>query len=714
MFRAPCLRSALLLFLLPIYGMAAQDAYVFNGKVSTRPLGEYLAILPSHLKFKDASEAAAFNGYAESLAAVPNLGLQPHARWVKFSIINESRAEELVISVPYPEIDRLTAYELTASGPRIIAKLGQAVPLAETEAIGNDMAFVVNLPPGRQADLLLEVESTKQMQLPLIATTRVDHLLAKNKKNLIIGGYFGIMMVMALYNLFLFVSIRDRSYLYYVLYIICLCFAQLTLQGAGQELIWPGFTWFATKASVLFTLCSMFFAGLFVRKFIGTVELLPRQDVVMKAFLAAIAGCIGLTIGNADLAAYHVAQVLSGTYPLFLIIIAVSGIRKRSRHAGFFLFAWSFFLLGVIAYILRDLNFLPYNQLTGYSMPVGSVLEGVLLSFGLADRINILRRDKERSQAESLAMAQENERLIREQNMVLEEKVKQRTAALEESNEHLKRTQVQLVSSEKMASLGQLTAGIAHEINNPVNFITSNIAPLRRNIADVVNVIRAYRTVDPHRAAAELERVKAEEEALGIGETIDELDDIIGSMAEGARRTAEIVRGLRNFSRLDEDDLKPADLNEGLRSTLTVLAPQYRDRIELRLDLGEIPKVECFPGKVNQVFMNILSNAAQATMARADGRERVVEARTMTHEDRVLVRITDTGVGMTEEVKARIFDPFFTTKPVGEGTGLGLAIVYGIICDHGGTIDVVSQPGVGTEFTITLPVRQSRPAQQRA
>jgi signal transduction histidine kinase len=370
--------------------------------------------------------------------------------------------------------------------------------------------------------------------------------------------------------------------------------------------------------------------------------------------------------------------------------------------------AWSAFLGGTVIFVLKDIGVLPYNAWTLYTMPVGSAIEGVLLSFGLADRINVLRREKQASQAQALEASLENERIIREQNAMLESKVKERTHALQESNENLKQTQTQLVNAEKMASLGQLTAGIAHEINNPINFITSNVAPLRRNIADIVEVIKGYQEVDAANAAEQLAALRDRSERIGLEESIEELDDIIGSIAEGSSRTAEIVRGLRNFSRLDEDDLKDADLNEGLRSTLTVLGPQYRDQVEFTLELGDIPKVECFPGKVNQVFMNILTNAVQATIARGDLAERRVRVRTSSDGEQVSISIADNGTGMSDAVKARVFEPFFTTKSVGEGTGLGMAIVYGIISDHGGDIAIETMPGAGTEFIITLPLHQVR------
>ena len=411
---------------------------------------------------------------------------------------------------------------------------------------------------------------------------------------------------------------------------------------------------------------------------------------------------------------YQFAHAISGLSALYLLIMATGAMRKGSRQAKFFLLAWTAFLLGVVAFILKDAGVLPFNDLTQFAMPIGSAVEGVLLSFGLADRINVLRREKEQSQAQALEAARENERIIREQNLILEHKVKERTHALEESNEHLKRTQTQLVNAEKMASLGQLTAGIAHEINNPINFITSNIAPLRRNIGEIVEVMAAYRSLDAREFEARLEALRQQERKLGIQESIDELDGIIASIDEGSRRTAEIVRGLRNFSRLDEDDLKDSDLNEGIRSTLTVLGPQYRDQVEFVLDLHELPHVECFPGKVNQVFMNILTNAAQATLARSTDGPRTVQVSSRAMGDSVLIIIRDNGTGMDDRVKERIYEPFFTTKSVGEGTGLGMAIVYGIVEEHHGRIDLETAPGSGTEFRITLPVAHPRHNAKRA
>ena len=560
----------------------------------------------------------------------------------------------------------------------------------------------------------MRVASAKQLQVPLTIHTPSSFVQDRSWKNLLIGGYAGIMLAMALYNLFVYLSIRDRSYIVYVLYMLFVGLTQLAFWGVGQFYFWGHFPWFSTKASIILTFATAIAASEFMKLFIDTKTRAWKLHRGIKYFYGFFALIIALYLFAAPSLGYQLAQVAAGLFASYMYLTIWKVWRRGSRQAGYFLVAWSVFLIGTMVFTLKDMGLLPYNNITAFTMPIGSAIEGILLSFGLADRINVLRREKEASQAQALAASLENERIIREQNVILESRVKERTKALQASNEDLKRTQTQLVNAEKMASLGQLTAGIAHEINNPINFITSNVAPLRRNIGEIVGVIEAYRGVDPARANEELERLRKEAERLGLDESIAELDEIIASIAEGSTRTAEIVRGLRNFSRLDENDLKEADLNEGLRSTLTVLGPQYRDQVHFQLELGALPRVECYPGKVNQVFMNILTNAVQATLTRPDLLHREVRVRTESDGHAVTIRIRDNGVGMTEEVKARIFEPFFTTKAVGEGTGLGMAIVYGIVQDHQGSIEVDTLPGAGTEFRITLPIRQQQRQVQRA
>ncbi|MFD3001849.1 tetratricopeptide repeat protein [Pontibacter toksunensis] len=280
---------------------------------------------------------------------------------------------------------------------------------------------------------------------------------------------------------------------------------------------------------------------------------------------------------------------------------------------------------------------------------------------------------------------------------------------LEQTYHNLVSTQEQLIHSEKMASLGQLTAGVAHEINNPINFVSAGIDSLRANFADIMEVLSGYLALKPEEdnkmQLQKLARIKKEME---VEELMEESEQLLVSIKNGATRTKEIVKSLKNFTRLDESSLKKANIHEGIDSTLVILNNQIKGRIKVVKNYGELQEINCYPGQLNQVFMNILNNAAQAIKG-----EGTIAIKTYKEDDYVVIKIKDTGMGMTEEVKKHIFEPFFTTKDVGEGTGLGLSITYGIIEKHHGKIDVESEPGVGTEFTIRIPLVLSGTSEEK-
>ena len=271
----------------------------------------------------------------------------------------------------------------------------------------------------------------------------------------------------------------------------------------------------------------------------------------------------------------------------------------------------------------------------------------------------------------------------------------------------LKETETQLVESEKMASLGQLTAGIAHEINNPINFVTSNVSPLKRDVELLVELINDIEEIVVKDQSAEDKKKEIEEkkEELDFDYLREEINFLIKGISDGASRTAEIVKGLRVFSRLDEDDLKKADINEGLDSTLVIVNHLLSNAITVEKSYAGIPLVECFPGKLNQVFLNMMSNSIHAIVKKwADQPGGKLTLTTWADEYQVFVSIKDNGTGMDEYTKKKLFEPFFTTKEVGEGTGLGLSIAYNTIKKHNGSIEVNSTEGEGTEFIIGVPI----------
>lgn len=316
---------------------------------------------------------------------------------------------------------------------------------------------------------------------------------------------------------------------------------------------------------------------------------------------------------------------------------------------------------------------------------------------------------EEKVKERTLEIEKKNEEIIKQSDL-LKKTNNELNAANEELNttneelnttlDNLKSTQQQLIESEKMASLGQLTAGVAHEINNPINFVSGNIKPLKRDIDDLLELLNIYdQSILNNQLEKYFKEVNSYKENVDYEYLINEINELLQGIEEGASRTTAIVKGLRNFSRLDEEDMKLANINDGLQSTLLILNNKIKNKANIVTNYGKIPEILCYPGKVNQVFMNIINNAVDALTDKGN-----VYITTNSDENNVYISIKDDGIGIPKEYLQRIFDPFFTTKDVGSGTGLGLSISYGIIEKHNGKIDVESEYQKGTEFKIQLPI----------
>ena len=363
----------------------------------------------------------------------------------------------------------------------------------------------------------------------------------------------------------------------------------------------------------------------------------------------------------------------------------------------------AFVVLGVAIIVSRLLVRMighPIERLVAgtYRIAKGDLSREVRVSFpreigALAQSFNRMMHDLDASRLELELAAQTLEQRVHDRTQEIEEK----NLRLTELVETMKRMQDQLIHSEKMASLGQLVAGIAHEINNPVNFISANITPLKQYVQDLKTLIFQYEQRFQAESAQDenIVRIKSEIEFEFL---VDDLDVLIRDVETGATRIKHIVQDLRNFSRLDEAELKTIDLHQSLDTTLNLLGHIYEGRITVHKNYGDLPPIDCYAGQLNQVFMNILANAGQAIAQKGN-----VWLATQLQGSQVVITIRDDGAGIPEEVLPKIFDPFFTTKDVGEGTGLGLSISYGIIEKHRGEITVHSKVGEGTEFTITIP-----------
>jgi GAF domain-containing protein len=340
----------------------------------------------------------------------------------------------------------------------------------------------------------------------------------------------------------------------------------------------------------------------------------------------------------------------------------------------------------------RHETFVPISQ--------GDTLWGLLVAYQLS-------QPRIWQQEETSLLAQVGTQLgIALQQAELLAQTQRQTVELKQALENLKQTQTQLIQGEKMAGLGQLVAGVAHEINNPVNFIVGNLQHLEDYSSRLMRSIALYQYQYPQISA----EMKVDLEELEVEYICEDLPKLVSSMKMGADRIHQIVLSLRNFSRLDESEVKSVNLHEGLDSTLLILGHRLKGDLEnpaiqIVKRYGELPLITCCPAQMNQVFMNLLANSIDALLETQQERPLEIQIMTEVIESNVAVRILDNGAGIPDEVRSRIFDPFFTTKPVGKGTGMGLSISHQIIVDnHQGTIVCHNRPTGGTEFVITLPI----------
>lgn len=318
------------------------------------------------------------------------------------------------------------------------------------------------------------------------------------------------------------------------------------------------------------------------------------------------------------------------------------------------------------------------------------------------------REQAARLQAESLLETKSRDLYLANQELLQQhERVQRRNQEIETAHAALQDAQAQLVQSEKLASVGQLAAGVAHEINNPIGFIMSNLGTLSSYSDVMKKLIGGYRRyADGVRSqnvdSGLLEQIKSLEEEEDIEFVLDDIDGLVSDSIAGSKRVKDIVQGLKSFSRIDEAAVTEHDLHEGIDSTLKVVANEIKYSCTVDKQYGDLPMIPCNLAKLNQVFMNLLVNAAQAMEEQG-----TITIATKVDGDVAVIRFSDTGSGIPAEKLGSIFDPFFTTKPIGTGTGLGLSISYGIVQDHGGSIDVESEVDVGTTFIIRLPLENS-------
>lgn len=643
---------------------------------------------------------------------LPILSYYKSTTWLKFVLKNKTTRAFVPINIGPGVIDNFDIYYADPDRSKHIINLTSDIPSRDSKLIKQNNAFInCIIFPDSVRTIYLRIKSSAPGVIPIQIRSANEFFRSSDFNNIVAGGFMGIVLIMTFYNLMLYTIVKDLSYLYYVFYIIFLGLSQLFLRGYG-------ITFFLTKKVILnnyfIPLTRIFFAYsilLFTSEFLQLKQTL--RSYYKFYYLLYVLHTIALIaiVTGFVLFAYNFITYSSVITALSLLFIGGLTYFKGFKPAKYFMLGWGIFLVAILISIARSRGYITHNDFTANIVLYSSSLELILFSIALADKISFYRRQTIEMQQLSLTIAKENERLITEQNILLESEVNARTNQLIQTNhslsatiEDLQSAQTKLVETEKMASLGQLTAGIAHEINNPINFVSSNVKPLRLDFLEIFSLLDKYKEAGEKPDKKELFALANQyKNNIDIDFLKKEIITLLDGIEEGANRTAEIVQSLRTFSRTDEKILKLIDINKAVLNTLILLRSSIPYNIVMKPVLGKLPLLNCYPGKVNQVLVNLINNGIQAIKIKENQVNESISIITSDSPEYVIINVTDTGVGMSKEVRQKIFEPFFTTKGVGEGIGLGLSIVFGIIEDHKGKIEVHSEPGKGSTFTIWLP-----------
>jgi two-component system NtrC family sensor kinase len=660
----------------------------------------------------DIKEVIRSSRFHQSSLSLPFIKYTDSVIWIKFVLHNKTIEPYLPVTISYGIIDGFDLYDVGANSSHVI-HLG-STDINDDKNSAKQIGRIINCPvlPDSVCTIYLRIKSNDSMAIPIKIQSAALFLKNNIAENLTLGFFMGIILIMVLYNLILYILVKDKSYLYYVFYIGFLGLTQWQIRGLGTTFFPINKVLLNSYLIPITRVCFWYAILTFVREFLQLKDNLLKRYNRYYYLLYILVSLPLITVAlHQDTLTLSLITTGAFVNAVTLLIIGVTLYLKGFKPAKFFMIGWSLFLITIIISIARNKGLVTYNDFTANLILYSSAIELILFSVALADRINFYRKQNNEAQALALTIARENERLITGQNFALESMMKARTQELLESNknlsvtiENLKSAQMQLIDTEKMASLGQLTAGIAHEINNPINFVSANIKPLRMDFVEVFNLMDYYKALakDPTNIDL-LAKIASYSKEIDIDFVRQEILTLLEGIEDGASRTTEIVASLRTFSRTDEQALKAIDINRSILATLVLLRSTIPYGIEIQPLLDKLPLLNCYPGKINQMLVNLINNSIQAIKAKPVHQNEHILITTKDYPENIVIAITDTGIGMSEEVKQHIFDPFFTTKDIGEGTGLGLAIVFGIIEKHNGVIEVQSQPGKGTTFTVMLP-----------
>lgn len=639
-----------------------------------------------------------------------NFSYTLHPVWFS-TVIQEEIEQNLFIE--NPTIGNIDFYIFKKGELIKEVKTGNYLPVSTRET--NHPGFIFKIPPSEEKlTILLKVSSLDPLIVPISIQNKntLENYLFKHE---IIGLIVtGILISLIFLYLIIFLSLKDISYSLYLIYAFFILFTILRLNGYTSFWLWPEDPIFNRYPAIMQAIPSIA-AALFAVYYLRIKKYFPYS----YKFILVLIGLQFFVI-LLSLSGYKKAVLVSETIALIYIpsITIISGIilfKKKYSPAFYFLTSSVFLFIGSVTYVLINYNLIETtNIFFRNSIQIGIALEMAFLAIGISKRIESLRKDYFNVQKENLRILEEKEEQLQREVLEKTKDLALKNKKLRETIEELKSTQFQLVKAEKLASIGVLTAGIAHEINNPINYIQGGAKSIKSNIEEIISldkllgfsieqiseyISKGLLTYDI--ISKILDKIHKQKLELDYDHLLSETYDLLDNIQIGANKTSEIVAGLQSISRIDDDIFYKGNLIKDLNTALS-LVKQRTANISINTSFDKLPEIEYAPGKMTQVFLILLNNSIDAINYSGS----ISINASIIDEFHIKIIFNDNGEGIADEVKDKVFDPFFTTKSIGAGTGIGLSIAKSIIENHHGKISFDSILGRGTTFTIELPISQ--------
>jgi signal transduction histidine kinase len=619
-----------------------------------------------------------------------NFGVTHSVIWLKCSLQNAvpQRVPGWILSLDYPLFDYVTLYIQKGNNWQT-QQSGDMLPYSARPMKYRHFAFTLDLPDTTITTCYIRLATSGSMQINVNVQQATAFVHEDLYTELGHGIFFGALLIMMCYNLFLYVGLRDKAYLAYVAFILVNLLLQAAFSGHLTQYFLGETPYWANHIIPILMAASPIVMAAFSITFLNTRQFATTIHKVLLAIVALAIVDLLLSFWLTLSITISMAGILVIIACVAVIVAGIISLRRGNQAARFYLLAWAFLILSGLITSFRNFGFLAPGFFTTNCVRIASMVEAILLAMALADRYNLYKKEKEAAQAETL-------RIQQEANRELEEKVMDRTKLLHQSLEELKTAQAKLVQKEKMASLGELTAGIAHEIQNPLNFVTNFAEVSEELVEDLKTEVKAG----------------SPENILTL---IDYLSNNLTKIVHHGKRAGSIVKGMLLHSRKDIGENREIDLCVLTDDCLKLAYQSFKTKNNtcnirlIKLFEREPVFYTCNPQELDRVLMNLFANALYALEKRKakEGDEYHPELSVTLRQIKTGIEIVvqDNGTGIAANVQEKIFQPFFTTKPANQGTGLGLSISFDIITKgFGGELTVASEHNAFTAFTIRLPL----------